>query len=79
MKAITSDFGVDSAEKRWALVRRIMYCSVAVALFANGVDHINHFERPAELHDYGQVVILIYIIAFPALRALGLISQDRWI
>ncbi len=80
MKEITADFGLRTRAERWAFFRRIFYAAVAIALFAKGVYRFEHLDRVVDMKDEGsQLVIVAYIIIFPLLRAVGCISQDRWI
>ncbi len=78
MKEITADFGWGTREERWALMRRIMYALVAIALFAKGAYRVKHLEEQLEpLEFWSQIGLVGYIIMFPLLRAVGWISQDK--
>lgn len=80
MKAITSDWGIATPQQRWALFRRLFYAIVALALAAKGSYRLDHLDEVFDWRDEGaQIIILLYVLVFPALRASGLISQDKWV
>lgn len=73
---ITKHFGWRTTFQRWALGRRVIYFMTAMALLYLGIER---FERhyPVDWSELGaNTVILLYIVVFPVLRALDIISQD---
>lgn len=63
----------------WAMIRRLVYVSVAIALFAKSV-----YIYEGRIYVQGPeawiwLVLLCAIIIFPAFRALGLVDQDKWV
>ncbi len=78
MKVITSEFGLGTPQERWAMVRRIVYTLMAMALFAKGSHRFENLDAPVDYLDViPQVIIVIGILVFPAFRALGWLTQDR--
>ncbi len=79
MKVITADFGLRTPQERWAMVRRVVYTLMAMALFAKGSHRLENLDAPVDYLDLiPQVMIVIGIILFPAFRALGWLTQDRF-
>jgi hypothetical protein len=76
---ITRRAGIATRLQQWALVRRCIYLLTAMALFVLGIKRFELKDAfdPSEL--WAQVVILLYIIVFPLLRAFGWITQDMLI
>lgn len=65
-------------QSRWAMVRRIVYCVVAFALFAKSIYILDGRIVMRPLDAAVWITIVSAMIFFPALRALGVVDQDRW-
>jgi hypothetical protein len=67
------------AQSVWALIRRVIYSFVAIALFAKSVFLAEGriVMQPADVAIW--MVIVFALIIFPALRAAGVVDQDRWV
>lgn len=77
MQRITGHAGLNNQQARWALIRRVTYALVAIALFGLGVGRLSGTYVPSGVTwTVFQVILLIYIILFPMLRALDVVSQD---
>jgi hypothetical protein len=79
-QAITRNarFGGTDAE-RWSMIRRLIYWGAAVALAARATYRFDSI-RPIDAIDAAtQIYIVFFIVVFPTLRALKLITQDRLI
>jgi len=66
-------------QSRWGMFRRLIYVSVAIALFAKSV-YI--YEGRIQMQNTDAVIWLVVVFAlviFPALRAFGIVDQDRWV
>ena len=75
---ITSQFGFRSSFARWAMFRRLMYFMGMIALFTLGMGRLSgHFDATV-YEAVSHIALLIIVIVFPVLRALGFISQDTW-
>jgi len=61
---------------QWALLRRTAYLAVAFSLFALGIKRAGTFDYFDPMEIAAQVVLLVYVIIFPVLRAAGWITQD---
>lgn len=63
----------------WAMFRRLVYCAVAVALFAKGIFIFEGkiYVQPVDAAIW--LTIIFALLIFPTLRALGIIDQDIWI
>jgi hypothetical protein len=78
MKVITGDYGWRSPEERWATIRRVYYTVMACALFAKGAHRMQYLDADVDYLDIiPQIIIIVGIMFFPALRALGWLTQDR--
>jgi hypothetical protein len=78
MKVITGNFGWHTPEQRWATIRRIYYTVMSIALFAKGAHRLQNIDAEVDYLDIvPQIVIITGIMFFPALRALGYLTQDR--
>ena len=76
---ITTIAGLKTTTARWALFRRMLYCSMAFALFGLGVERIFNDYRADLIECLFQGTLLVGIIIFPLLRAFGWISQDSFV
>jgi hypothetical protein len=77
MKVITGNFGWHTPEQRWATIRRVYYTVMSIALFAKGSHRLENLDMVDYLDIIPQIVIVAGIMFFPALRALGYLTQDR--
>jgi hypothetical protein len=77
MQRITTRAGFCDAQAIWALVRRGIYCLMATALFGLGIDRFFGGYTTELFESVLQGMLLVSIITFPMLRALGWITQDR--
>ena len=77
MAKITTKFGFQTLEARWALFRRLVYVVMIYALFRLGIMRLNN-SYPAETIEEcaWQGVLLFGIMIFPLMRALGFLTQD---
>lgn len=75
---ITTHAGLANSQNRWALFRRVVYGSQAVALFGLGLSHLESFAIPDSLRYLFQFVIMFGVAAFPVLRATNWITQDQF-
>jgi hypothetical protein len=72
---ITMIAGVRTVQARWALYRRAVYLLMAVALFVLGVKRF--FDDADDVTAaIAQGSLLVGIMFFPLMRAVGLITQD---
>lgn len=72
-------FIMGDSDGRWAMIRRLVYAIVAIALFAKSV-YIWEGRILVTVPDaIIWTTILFAIFIFPTLRAFGLINQDRWV
>ena len=78
-QCITAKAGFSTPQKRWALTRRIIYCSMATALFILGVERFTGTYESPVIESVAQIMLLAGIMLFPLLRALGLITQDVYV
>jgi hypothetical protein len=62
---------------RWAMIRRLVYCFVAWALFTRAMIILDPRLDEAWLEFVTSVIILGSLIFFPAMRAFGFIDEDR--
>jgi len=76
---ITSAAGWCSLQARWALFRRVVYGGTSVALFALGVGRINgDYPLGGGWEAVCHAMLLVGLVSFPLLRALGWITQDQF-
>lgn len=75
---ITTAAGFTSSQRRWALFRRIVYGSQAIALFGLGLAHLDSYTITEGLKLFFQFIIMFGVVAFPVLRAFGWITQDQF-
>lgn len=75
---ITTASGFHTTQARWAFVRRLIYGSTAIALFALGIGRIDGRYLVEETEMIFQVMLLVGIVSFPLLRAYGWITQDQF-
>lgn len=75
---ITAIAGFHSPQARWALCRRFVYLSMAMALFLLGCKRFFGTNYDV-IEACAQGVLLLGIMIFPLLRALGVITQDMLI
>lgn len=67
------------AQGRWAMFRRAVYALVAIALFAKSIFILDGKISVQPLDGAIWIVVLFALFVFPALRAFGVIDQDRWL
>lgn len=71
----TANAGLHSSDARWALWRRAVYLSMSIALFGLGLKRF--FDDTDDvLYAVFQSVVLLGVMNFIVLRALGYITQD---
>lgn len=75
---ITASAGFSNPQARWALYRRSVYILMTAALFILGVKRFLDDDDDL-LAALAQGGLLIGIMFFPVLRALGFITQDMLI
>ncbi len=73
---ITTRAGFENRQARWALFRRVIYCSTALALFVLGINRLFYDRTISNVEVLAQLELLAYIVAFPVMRAVGFITQD---
>lgn len=78
-KTTKDSCGRNDGQSFWALLRRIVYGAVAIALFAVAVLTLEANVAIPPGIAFAWCVVLIALIFFPAVRAAGLIDQDRWV
>lgn len=75
---ITAHFGIKTPDNWWALGRRVLYLGTSMALIALGVERFDG-SYPVDLGEFtAQSIVLLYVVLFPVLRAIGVITQDRF-
>lgn len=77
--ASLSGFILGDAQSRWAFFRRIVYTAVAIALFAKSLFILDGQIRMQTPDAVIWLVVLAALFIFPALRAAGVVDQDRWV
>jgi hypothetical protein len=74
----TSNAGLEDSDARWAMHRRVVYAIMVISLAGLGGYRFSEKDQPVDwLDTVLHVFLLVGILYFPTLRALGYISQDR--
>lgn len=73
---ITTRAGFSDRQARWALFRRVIYSATAFALFVLGINRLYYDRTISGVEVIAQMELLIYIVVFPIMRAVGFITQD---
>lgn len=77
--ASVSAFFHGDKQGAWAMTRRLIYAAVATALFAKCLLILDGQIQVHTLDSIIWITILFAIIFFPAVRAAGVVDQDRWV
>lgn len=77
-QAITRDARFNgSCAQRWSMIRRFIYWGAAISLIALAAYRLDNLRSLALLDGIAQIYCALFIVFFPLMRALKVISQDR--
>lgn len=72
---ITGSAGFRNKASQWALLRRVAYLAAAFSLFCLGIMQLFNV-REYRIMIAAHIILVTFVLMFPWLRAIGLISQD---
>jgi branched-subunit amino acid transport protein AzlD len=78
-QTLTADFGLKSKKHIWSLLRRMMYWLAASAFMFLAIYRFKNIGPAEYIDTVPHVMVVLYTIFFPILRATGVISADTFL
>lgn len=76
-QAITHNAGLGDETQRWSLIRRAAYWGLCISLVTKATYRFDHVYSMDAQESFAQIYIDGFLVFFPVLRALKVISQDH--